>query len=292
MNLVIRMQLFCIVAFALAEPAIGPLQADESPFRLAWEKNLLTIRGEGLPGDTMTVWYLEAYCRPGSTDRVWNETVIGHSTELISVSDDGKRIELQCVLRDGVRVHHVIEAKADGVAFTVTAANPTAAESQAHWAQPCIRVDRFTGRNQDTYLDKSFIFLDGKLSRMPTRDWATDARYVPGQVWCPHAVNRNDVNPRPLSDLVPSNGLIGCFSADETWVMASAWEPWQELFQGVIVCLHSDFRIGGLKPGQTKKIKGRLYLIQGDEQSLLSAYRRDFPGHHRTEDLSTDGGVK
>ena len=27
--------------------------------------------------------------------------------------------------------------------------------------------------------------------------------------------------------------------------MAVAWEPYQELFQGVIVCLHSDFRIGG-----------------------------------------------
>ena len=31
--------------------------------------------------------------------------------------------------------------------------------------------------------------------------------------------------------------------------MATAWEPYQELFQGVIVCLHSDFRIGGLEAG-------------------------------------------
>ena len=28
--------------------------------------------------------------------------------------------------------------------------------------------------------------------------------------------------------------------------LATAWEPYQELFQGVIVCMHSDFRIGGL----------------------------------------------
>ena len=147
MNFVIRMQLLYFAAFVFAGLATVPLQANESPFHLTWEKNLLTIHGKGLPGDAMTVWYLEAYCRPGSTDRVWNETVIGHSTERISASDDGKRIELQCALNDGVRVHHVIEAVSDGVVFTVTATNPTDTESQAHWAQSCIRVDRFTGRD-------------------------------------------------------------------------------------------------------------------------------------------------
>jgi hypothetical protein len=227
----------------------------------------------------MDVWYLEAYCRAGSTDRDWHETVIGHSTELVSAADDGSRIELQCTLKDGVRVHHTIQAVADGVTFAVTATNPTDTESQAHWAQPCIRVDRFTGGDQESYLARSFVFLDGKLSRMPTRNWATEARYVPGQVWCPAKVNRNDVNPRPLSKLVPSNGLIGCFSADDKWVMASAWEPYQELFQGVIVCLHSDFRIGGLQPGETKKIHGRLYLMPNSQQRLLQAYQRDFPEH-------------
>ena len=69
--------------------------------------------------------------------------------------------------------------------------------------------------------------------------------------------SREDVNPRPLSPILPSNGLIGCVSADGKEMLATAWEPYQELFQGVIVCLHSDFRIGGLKPGQSKTIRGR-----------------------------------
>ena len=72
--------------------------------------------------------------------------------------------------------------------------------------------------------------------------------------------NRNDVNPRPLSSLVPSNGLVGCFSKDEKQIMAVAWEPYQELFQGVGVCIHSDFRIGGLHPGKTKRIRGTMYF--------------------------------
>lgn len=249
------------------------------PYRLSWKDNILTIRGNRLPGKEMKVLYLEAYCRPGSTDRDWKETTIGHKTQLVSADEDGRRLKLKCTLSDGVVVHHDIRAVEDGVEFRLVATNPTPKESQAHWAQPCIRVDKFTGRTQQTYLDKSFIFIDGKLIRMPTPHWATDARYVPGQVWCPRHVDRDDVNPRPLSELVPDNGLIGCFSADEKTIMATAWEPYQELFQGVIVCLHSDFRIGGLKPGESKKIRGKIYLVEADVDALLRRYRKEFPEH-------------
>ena len=111
---------------------------------------------------------------------------------------------------------------------------------------------------------------------MPTRDWSTKARYVPCQGWCPKSVARNDVNPRPLSQLVPSNGLIGCYSSDDSKVFGVAFDPYQELFQGVAVCLHSDFRLGGLQPGQTLKIKGRIYIVQ-DVAELLKRYEKDFP---------------
>lgn len=118
-----------------------------------------------------------------------------------------------------------------------------------------------------------------RLARMPTQPWATQARYIPGQVWCPKSVPRTDVNPRPLSSLVPSNGLIGCFSADERMIYATAWEPYQELFQGVIRCLHSDFRLGGLAPGEKKEIRGKIYLVPNDVSALLARYARDFPEH-------------
>ena len=88
---------------------------------------------------------------------------------------------------------------------------------------------------------------------------------------------RNDVNPRPLSSLVPSNGLCGAFSGNNQWILATAWEPYQKLFQGVVTCMHSDFRIGGLKPGETKHIRGKLYLVPADAESLLRRYDRDFP---------------
>ena len=235
-----------------------PSSAAGDGLRIRWENNFLTISGNDLPGQEMRVQYLEAYCRPGSTDRDWGQTVIGHTTELISASDDGKVIKLKCTLKDGVVVDHVITAGRDEVDFRLTARNPTDKESLAHWAQPCIRVDRFVRvpprGSSEEYLGKSFVFVNGELKRMPLEPWAKKARYTPGQVWCPEGVPRTDVNPRPLSDIVPSNGIIGCFSGDEKMIFATAFEPYQELFQGVAVCLHADFRLGGLKPGETKQV--------------------------------------
>jgi hypothetical protein len=246
---------------------------------LSWANNFLFIRGSHLPEGELKVHYLEAYCRPGSTDRDWGQTVIKHKTELLSRSNDGSSLKLRCMLADGVVVNHEITAGEDEVTFRVEATNPTTRPSEAHWAQPCIRVQTFSAKGQKDYLSQCFVFIDGKLARMPTRPWAETARYIPGQVYCPANVDRRDVNPRPLSPLVPHNGLIGCFSADGKMLMATAFEPYQELFQGVVVCVHSDFRIGGLKPGESKNIRGKIYLLPADPAVLLRRYARDFPEH-------------
>jgi hypothetical protein len=245
----------------------------------------LIIRGDEIPGQEIRVNYLEAYCRAGSTDADWvKHTVIPHTNELISLSADRKMMRLRDTLADGLTVEHTITAGKDEVDFRLVAHNPTNRRSEAHWAQPCVRLGAFTGFSNrldqgdlNDYLPKCFIFLEGRLARMPTRDWATQARYVPGQVWCPRAVPRTDVNPRPLSNQVPSSGLIGCFSGDEKLLFATAWEPYQELFQGVARCLHSDFRLGGIGPGQTRRIHGKIYIVPNDVPALRKRYEHDFP---------------
>ena len=271
-------------ASSLVGPAASLPAADRpEPLDISWEKNFLTIRGK-FPGDEIRIMYLEAYCRPGSTDRDWGQTVIPHRAEQLLAAAGDRSIRLVDKLDDGVVVTHIITATADEVDFKVSASNPTEKESQAHWAQPCIRVEKFTGAGRadarelvPAYAKKCFLFLDGKLTRLPTEPWASEARYTPGQVYCPKNVDRNDVNPRPLSKLVPSNGLCGCFSADEKMIMAVAWEPYQEIFQGVIACIHSDFRLGGLKPGEKKEIRGKLYIVPADVPQLLARYEKDFP---------------
>jgi hypothetical protein len=195
-------------------------------------------------------------------------------------------LRLRDTLADGLIVEHTITASQDEVDFRLVAHNPTAKRSEAHWAQPCVRLGAFTGFGTNLtqgdlsdYVHKCFIFLGGKLTRLPTHDWATQARYTPGQVWCPRGVPRTDVNPRPLSKLVPSNGLIGCFSGDEKLLFATAWQPYQELFQGVGRCVHSDFRLGGVEPGKTLKIRGKIYVVPNNVPALLRRYAKDCPEH-------------
>src|SRR5262245_61764585 len=89
-----------------------------------WEKNYLFIRGT-FPGDEVRIHYLEAYCRPGSTDRDWEETVIPHSAEQLAPLDNSREIRLRDTLADGIVVEHVIHAGTDDVTFDLTATNPT-----------------------------------------------------------------------------------------------------------------------------------------------------------------------
>jgi len=278
-----RASLFCaaLLAGCLAHGSVR--SAEPEGLTIAWEKNFLTIRG-AFPGQELKILYLEAYCRPGSTDREWRETVIPHTAEKLEASADGRVIKLRDKLADGVVVEHTITAGKDEIDFRLVAHNPTDKPSAAHWAQPCMRVDKFTGTtNTDSkalvpiYARKCFLFIDGNLTRLPTEPWADKARYVPGQVYAAAGVDRNDVNPRPLSKLTPSSGLCGCFSGDEKQILAVAWEPYQEIFQGVISCIHNDFRLGGLAPGETKNIRGKLYIVPADVPQLVARFRRDFP---------------
>lgn len=254
---------------------------------VSWKNEVLTVTGPNLPVPHIDIHYIEAFCRPASHERFWSKTVIPHRTNLLSQHNAGARLELQSTLEDGVVVAHTITAAEDELDFRLSVHNPTPRESEAHWAQPCIGVGAFTGSanspDPDDYLRKCFVFLSGTATAMPTPEWATSALLTPGQVWCPASVPRADVNPRPLNRLIPSNGLIGCFSGEGETILATAWEPYQELFQGVLQCIHSDFRIGGLRPGERKSIRGKLYIVGNNINALLERYRKDFPEHDTDE---------
>ena len=277
----VRFVALLLIGFVWVSTATA--QEHVAPLKVTWKEKMLQISGDDLPGESLDVWYIEAYCRPGSTEQDWNKTVIGHTSKLVRQEEDGSSVEVRDELEDGVIVKHRITAGKDVVTFDITAHNPTKIASEVDWGQPCVRVDRFTATDPEKrlelvppYAKKCFIFVDGKPVRLPTKPWATEAIYTPGQVYAAKGVSRDDVNPRPLSEIVPSNHLMACFSGDEKHLVGVAFEPCQELFQGVITCIHSDFRIGGLAPGETKKIRGKIYLLSGDLSELEHRYREDF----------------
>ena len=177
----------------------------------------------------------------------------------------------------GVEVSHEVRAGQDEVEFVFKLTNTGEAAVDLNWFQPaCIRVARFTGRQQSNYTARSFIFTERGLTTLDQTKRTEEAVYRGGQVYVPKGINLADVNPRPLCGDAPVNGLIGCFSADDQWLMATASDSTHELFEGIFVCLHSDPHLGGLAPGETKRVRSKLYLMKNDMKALLKRYRRDF----------------
>jgi hypothetical protein len=252
-------------------------QAKE-PLHLSWTNNLLTVTAPHLPGGKLEIWYLEAFCRANSWDRGWNETTIPHKTTLVESSPDGRLLKFRTIVQTNVEVLHTLRSTADEIDISYEITNRGTERSPIDWFQPaCIRVEQFTGRNQTNYIARSFIFTDRGLTLLKDTGRTTEARYLGGQVYVPSNINRSDANPRPLAKDAPVNGLIGCFSADDKYILATAFDKTHELFEGVYVCLHSDPHIGGLEAGQSKKIHGKIYLLPNNVEGLLKRYRADFP---------------
>jgi len=263
------------MVFVLGLPLISLRAADD--LKLAWQNNILKITGDKLPGGTLDVWWLEAFCRRGSTKRPWNETTIPHTTDLVSVDKKGQRLRLRSKVQPSVEVSQELRVVKDGVEFDVELKNSGEEPADLEWFEPCIRVDRFTGRNQTNYIERCFVFTERGLTMLDQLPRNEEALYRGGQVYVPKGINHDDVNPRPISPITPANGLIGCFSADNQFLLATAWDQTQHLFQGVIVCIHSDPHVGGLKARETKKLRGKIYLMKNDQAKLLKQYQRDFP---------------
>lgn len=81
----------------------------------------------------------------------------------------------------------------------------------------------------------------------------------------------------PLAQSNVVGGLIVRESTDGQWVCGIAWDdflsaqghnPWQ--------CMHLSIRVGPLPRGESKTIRGKVYLLKGDKRSLLKRYREDF----------------
>ncbi|MFW6125027.1 MAG: hypothetical protein ACOC46_02665 [Pirellulales bacterium] len=284
--LVLSAALFSPAFIVGSEPdagAAGDSARSTGPLRIQWDDDLLVVRSPVLPDGKLEIWYLEAFCRSGSTRRDWRETVLPHETVKLAADPAGRSLRLRSVVEGGVVVLHEIRAGQDDVDFRLALTNPTGQPVDVQWAQPCIRVGAFTGLGQQEYIRRSFIFTEAGLTTLDRTRRAEEALYRGGQVYVPAGIDQRDVNPRPISPDVPAEGLIGCFSADGRSLLATAWDQTQELFQGVIVCLHSDFRIGGLKAGETKTLHGKLYILPNDVPALLRRYRADFPAARRSQ---------
>jgi hypothetical protein len=245
--------------------------------KISWTNNLLTLTDARLPGGKLEVWYLEAFCRSGAWTREWRKTTLPHKTTLIWADPAGQHLKFRTVVEPNIEVLHEIQTADDGLELRFELRNQGREPVDLQWFEPaCIRVETFTGCQQSNYTARSFIFTSSGLTALDQLRRTTNAPYVGGQVYLPASVAPADANPRPICRDHPVNGLIGCFSADNRWLLATASNRTHELFEGVYVCLHSDPAVGGLAPGETKRVQSKIYLLPNDPPALLRHYRHDF----------------
>jgi len=270
--------------FLLLGFATGIASAQSTGIRLSWTNNLLTVRDPSLPGGTLDVFYLEAFCIPGGHERSWGETRIPHQTQLLTSTPDGSELRFRSTIGSEIEVlHEVRTGHGDTlIEMDFLLVHRGTNSWNVQWFQPaCMRVDRFTGASQSNYTAQSFIFTAAGRTPLDQIRRTTNALYRGGQVYLPPWVQEQDANPRPIAIDRIANGLIGCVSSDGKSILALASDRTFELFEGVYVCLHSDPWIGGLAPGATRRIRQKLYRMPNDTDRLLRQYGRDFP---RTDD--------
>jgi hypothetical protein len=265
---------------ALLSLGLGGLSsacAGVPPMTVAWTNNLLTVRNSVFPDGKLEILYLEAFCHSNSWARDWGQTKIPHRTTLLAANSSGTRLKFRTEVSGEVEVLHEVAARGDHLDFDFKFINHSRDPVDIQWFQPaCIRVGSFTGADQAGYTARSFVFTDDGLKTLDQLHRTTQARYLGGQVYLPPWTLPADANPRPLCSDRLANGLVGCYSADGRWILATASSRTHELFEGVYVCLHSDPLVDGLKPGETKVLRQKVYILPNDPQALLRRYHRDF----------------
>ena len=81
----------------------------------------------------------------------------------------------------------------------------------------------------------------------------------------------------PTSEVDAYGGLIVRESEDKTWVMGIAWESFISA-QGhnPLHCMHLSICVGPLARGETKTVRGKMYLFKGTKEDCLDHFKRDF----------------
>jgi len=274
-----RPTLLLVLLFGLLVPGSNG-RADSPATHLTWTNNLLVVRDARLPGGSLEVFYLEAFCLPGGHQRNWGQTRIPHQTTLLNATTDGSELRFRSTIGPDTEVLHEVRTGRHGTLvemdFLITHRGTQPWPIQ--WFQPaCIRVDRFTGASQSNYTARSFVFTRSGRTPLDALRRTTNALYPGGQVFLPDWIEERDANPRPVALDRITNGIIGAVTADGSSLLAIASDRTFELFEGVYVCLHSDPWIGGLQPGESRRIRQKIYLLPNDTQQLLRRYTEDFP---------------
>jgi len=79
----------CALAWGCGEKNASPVAPEviqAAGLNLSWDDEFLRIHGSGY---SISVHYIEAFVRSGSTDQAWGKSVVPHRTALVDKAGDG-----------------------------------------------------------------------------------------------------------------------------------------------------------------------------------------------------------
>ena len=249
-----------------------------------WEQGFLVASKEK-PDMTVFIWFYEWHLfdavLPGlhtHGPREWS----GFEREL---SKDRSRGSME---EGGIRLS--IENTQDGADLLLSIRN----ESDHAWPELAAIIPCFNpGPNPERYPNLKYhwnpAFVDEDSSRtwfvskdglalLPDRSIHFNARFRPdiNELRAKHETFPFDFK-WPTSETDATEGLIIRESMDGQWVTGIGWErslssqghnPWK--------CMHLSIRVGPLNPGESREVKGKVYLFRGTKEDCFRRYLEDF----------------
>jgi len=249
--------------------------AEPSPRLMEWERGV-ALQQQGRADLTMFLWFYE-----------WNMFEAMSPGQHTPGSFKTKReIHASRAVITYPGLHLSAEAVADGARLLLKVTNVSGHD----WPEvaaiiPCWNPGKVDGTPSPVRQPLNVNFADSDHDRSyfhsATGLTLLDSRAIHFNSRCRAVLNSEFVfsNKWPTSDVDATRGLLVRESADRTWVTGIGWEdylsvqghnPWS--------CLHASIRVGPLKRGESKTIRGRLFLFQGSRQNALERFDREFPG--------------
>jgi len=232
-----------------------------------WERGI-GVESLERPGMAMYLWFYEwnmfDAVRPGE------HTHGEYSGFERSVSPDGRRAE---VTSDDMTL--TVRAVRDGAELQLVVTN----RSEHDWPEPAGIIPCFNpgppGQRNPAFANRNTFFVGPEgLVRQLQREihfngelrehidaLAHDGAFAFSFKW-------------PTSPINATAGLLLRESGDGEWVTGIAWErfvsaqghnPWE--------CMHLCVRLGPLKRGESRTVRGMIYLFKGDRNDCLRRYQ-------------------
>ncbi len=181
-----------------------------------------------------------------------------------TVSSDAIRLSLQTV-SDGVELQLAISNRSDHDWPPLAA------------IIPCFNPGPKDERNRQLANTRTYFLSEAGLHRQQKREIHFNAELRPQL----GAVSPNGEfafsHKWPTSEVNATRGILIRESTDGQWVTGIAWEdflsaqghnPWE--------CMHLSIRVGPLRRGETREIRGKIYLFKGTKEACLERFLEDF----------------